>query len=66
VLEPVELAGRAEDRLGGFSSGMRKPLGLAAALMREPRLLLLDEPTSGLDPAGVRFVPRTSAASFVA
>ncbi len=56
VLEQVELAGRAGDRVNGYSSGMRQRLGIAAALMRAPRLLLLDEPTAGLDPAGVRLV----------
>jgi ABC-2 type transport system ATP-binding protein len=56
VLAQVELSGRAGDRVGGYSSGMRQRLGIAAALLRAPRLLLLDEPTAGLDPAGVRFV----------
>jgi ABC-2 type transport system ATP-binding protein len=56
VLEQVELAGRGGDRVSGYSSGMRQRLGIAAALMRAPRLLLLDEPTAGLDPAGVRLV----------
>ncbi len=56
VLEQVKLAGRGGDRVSGYSSGMRQRLGIAAALLRAPRLLLLDEPTAGLDPAGVRFV----------
>src|SRR6185437_10568985 len=54
VLELVELDGRAGDRVRGYSHGMRQRLGLAAALMRRPELLLLDEPTTGLDPAGMR------------
>jgi ABC-2 type transport system ATP-binding protein len=56
VLAQVELADSADRRVGGFSTGMRKRLGIAAALMRTPRLVLLDEPTAGLDPAGVRLV----------
>jgi ABC-2 type transport system ATP-binding protein len=54
VLEAVELRDRAKDRVGGYSHGMRQRLGIAAALLRQPRLLLLDEPTTGLDPAGMR------------
>jgi len=54
VLRLVELDGRAGDRVRGYSHGMRQRLGLAAALMRSPKLLLLDEPTTGLDPAGMR------------
>jgi ABC-2 type transport system ATP-binding protein len=54
VLEIGELAPRAGHRVGGYSHGMRQRLGIAAALLRRPRLLLLDEPATGLDPAGMR------------
>jgi ABC-2 type transport system ATP-binding protein len=54
VLDVVELRDRARDRVGGYSHGMRQRLGIAAALLRAPRLLLLDEPTTGLDPGGMR------------
>ncbi len=54
VLDVVELTERQRHKVGGYSHGMRQRLGVAAALLREPRLLLLDEPATGLDPAGMR------------
>jgi ABC-2 type transport system ATP-binding protein len=54
VLEIVELSPRAGHKVGGYSHGMRQRLGIAAALLRRPRLLMLDEPATGLDPAGMR------------
>ena len=54
VLDVVDLADRADRRVGGYSYGMRQRLGVAASLVREPSLLVLDEPANGLDPAGIR------------
>ncbi len=54
VLAVVELSARAKHKVGGYSHGMRQRLGIAAALLRRPRLLILDEPATGLDPAGMR------------
>ncbi|MBV9192983.1 MAG: ABC transporter ATP-binding protein [Solirubrobacterales bacterium] len=54
ALATVELTGRARDRVGGYSHGMKQRLGIAAALLREPKLMILDEPATGLDPAGMR------------
>lgn len=61
VLEEVGLTDVADDRVRGFSLGMRQRLGLAAALLTKPRLLVLDEPANGLDPAGKRHVHRVLA-----
>jgi ABC-2 type transport system ATP-binding protein len=58
ALEQVGLTDVAGDRVRGFSLGMRQRLGLAAALLTRPRLLVLDEPANGLDPAGTRHVHR--------
>ncbi|WP_340384601.1 ABC transporter ATP-binding protein [Streptomyces sp. SS7] len=56
VLDQVGLTDVADDKVRGFSLGMRQRLGLAAALLTRPRLLVLDEPANGLDPVGTRHV----------
>lgn len=56
VLELVELTGASHRRVGGYSLGMRQRLGLAAALLCDPELLVLDEPANGLDPEGVHWL----------
>jgi ABC-2 type transport system ATP-binding protein len=65
VLDVVDLTSAADRKVGGFSLGMRRRLGLASALLGEPELLILDEPANGLDPAGIRW-QRETLRSFAA
>ena len=62
VLALVGLSDRADDRFGRYSLGMKQRLGVAAALLGDPELLILDEPSNGLDPAGIREMRRLIAA----
>jgi ABC-2 type transport system ATP-binding protein len=55
-LDVVDLRDRADDKFKGYSLGMKQRLGIAAALLKRPQLLILDEPSNGLDPAGIRDV----------
>jgi ABC-2 type transport system ATP-binding protein len=56
MLERVGLASAARQRTGTYSLGMRQRLGLAAALLGDPQVLILDEPANGLDPQGIRWL----------
>jgi ABC-2 type transport system ATP-binding protein len=59
VLDAVGLAEAADRKAGGYSLGMRQRLGLAAALLGDPKVLVLDEPANGLDPHGIRWLRET-------
>jgi ABC-2 type transport system ATP-binding protein len=61
VLAVVELEDRADDRVLGYSLGMKQRLGIAAALLPRPALLILDEPANGLDPSGIQDMRRLLA-----
>ncbi|MBA3408461.1 MAG: ATP-binding cassette domain-containing protein, partial [Solirubrobacterales bacterium] len=63
VLAETGLAADARRRVGQFSLGMRQRLGLAAAMLGDPAVLVLDEPTNGLDPPGVRWLRSTCVGS---
>ncbi|HWO67212.1 MAG TPA: AAA family ATPase, partial [Umezawaea sp.] len=65
VLDVVGLHAVADQRTRGFSLGMGQRLGIAAALLGDPEVLLLDEPVNGLDPEGVRWI-RTLLRTFAA
>jgi ABC-2 type transport system ATP-binding protein len=56
VLDLVDLTAAAEKKVGQFSLGMRQRLGLAVALLTDPRVLVMDEPGNGLDPSGIRWL----------
>jgi ABC-2 type transport system ATP-binding protein len=61
VLDTVRLGARGGDRFGSYSFGMKQRLGIAAALLGDPELLVLDEPSNGLDPAGIAEMRRLIA-----
>jgi ABC-2 type transport system ATP-binding protein len=65
VIDLVGLSGVARKRVGGFSLGMGQRLGIAAALLGDPRTVILDEPVNGLDPEGIRWI-RTLLADLAA
>lgn len=58
LVELVGLSGREDDRYGTYSLGMKQRLGIAAALLGDPELVVLDEPTNGVDPQGMRDIRR--------